>query len=105
MPAVIGAWLTAGAVWALASQLVSAVVQVRQPVPAPVPGEHASLSLTGYWTLDVAATVALAGLALWAALDGRRAERDASTNPASNGAWTPGEHWPGQSLNQSDLNR
>jgi hypothetical protein len=96
VPAVVGAWLTAGAVCALTSQLVSAVVQVHQSIPAPVPGEHASLSLTGYWTLDVAATLALAGLALWAALDGRRAERDAGSSPSPNGGWAPQEHRPSE---------
>jgi hypothetical protein len=67
-PPTVGAWMTAGVVIALASQLISAAVQVNQPLSAAGAGERATMSLTGYWAIDVGAAVALAGLALWAGL-------------------------------------
>jgi hypothetical protein len=103
-PLAVGAWLTAGVVIAMTSQLVSAAVQVRQAVTAPAAGERASLVLTGFWTIDVAATVALAGLALWAGLDARQATRQQAQLPSSqlpsgqhpSAGRLPGEDWAGE---------
>jgi hypothetical protein len=98
-PPAVGAWLTAGAVVAMTSQLISAVVQVHETLAAPAFGDRASLALTGYWTLDVAATVALAGLALWTGLDARKADTEqVLPRPVPSGA-VPGEdhagaEWP-----------
>ena len=101
-PLVVGAWLTAGVVTAMTSQLISAVVQVHQTVAAPAPGDRASLALTGFWTLDVAATVVLAGLALWAGLDARKVARDqlllgvVTGEDHVGGEWPSVDRWPGQ---------
>lgn len=100
-PPAVGAWLTAGVVTAMTSQLISAVVQVHETVAAPASGDRASLALTGYWTLDVAATVALAGLALWSGLDARKAAREQFVSGIVPGEDLGGERpsvdgWPGQ---------
>jgi hypothetical protein len=67
-PPAVGAWMTGGVVIALSSQLISAAVQVNQPLSLTGAGEQATVSLTGYWAIDVGAAVALAGLALWTGL-------------------------------------
>ena len=78
-PPDVGAWATAGVVIALSSQLVSGVVQVHEPLSATlgtnlsgINVSASSLSLTGWWGVDLAAVVALACLALWAALESRQ---------------------------------
>jgi hypothetical protein len=85
-----GAWPTAGVMLALASQLASALVQVRTPISPALSaglmhsfgvrpeqaqslGVHFSISLTNWWTADVAAVVALAALVAWDVLASRRA--------------------------------
>jgi hypothetical protein len=100
-PPAVGAWLTAGVVTAMTSQLISAVVQVHETVAAPASGERASLALTGYWALDVAATVSLAGLALWTGLDARKAARAEllpGLVPGEDAAdqWPSADGWPRQ---------
>ena len=100
-PLAVGAWLTAGVVTAMTSQLISAAVQVHQRVAAPASGDRASLALTGYWTLDVAATVALAGLALWTGLDARKAANKQFSprlvqGEEPGGEWPSVDGWPGQ---------
>jgi hypothetical protein len=80
-PLSVGAWMTAGVVVALSSQLISAAVQVNQPVSVTVAGQPATVSLTWFWALDVAAAVALAGLALWSGLASRRTSPQASSEP------------------------
>ncbi|MGC8627154.1 MAG: hypothetical protein ACP5VR_06270 [Acidimicrobiales bacterium] len=84
-PARVGAWASAGVLLALASQLGSALVQVDQgispalssslmhsfgvtPAEAQGLGVHFSVSLTHWWTVDVAATAVLAALVTWDAL-------------------------------------
>jgi hypothetical protein len=96
-PLAVGAWLTAGVVIALTSQLVSAVVQVHQAVTVPAAGDRASLALTGFWAADVAATVALAGLALWAGLDARHAGKEGRELPGGDerDRWPSVDRWPG----------
>ena len=75
-PPWVGAWATAGVVLALASQLISGVVQVNEPLSATLGPDlsgldvHASsLWLTASWGIDLAAAIALACLAVWAALE------------------------------------
>ena len=78
--AVVGAWATVGAAIALASQVISGAVQVREPISqllgtpntAEVKLSASRVSLTGYWYVDLGATVALLLLALWAGLEARR---------------------------------
>jgi len=88
-PARVGAWATAGVLLALASQLVSALVQVSQGISPALSsslmhsfgvtsaeaqslGVHFSVSLTNWWTVDVAATVVLAALVIWDAVAAQR---------------------------------
>lgn len=115
-PVTVGSWATGGAVIALSSQLISAVFQLSEAVPstafgvstaqARAIGLKTSASLTGWWKADVAATVALALVALWAALNARSATRDAAQPPwppglsrdgSMGGAseeWPAAHHWP-----------
>jgi hypothetical protein len=72
-PPAVGAWMTAGVVFALSSQLISAAVQVSQAGAVTVDGQPATMSLTWFWAVDVGAAVALAGLALWSGLASRKA--------------------------------
>jgi len=82
-PPAVGAWMTVGVVVALSSQLISAAVQVSQAASVTVNGEPASMSLTWFWAVDVGATVALAGLALWSGLASRRPPARALSEPAA----------------------
>jgi hypothetical protein len=82
-PLSVGAWMMAGVVVALASQLISAAVQVNQPASLTIGGEPATVSLTWFWALDVAAAVALAGLALWSGLVSRKATVPARPGPVT----------------------
>jgi len=115
-PAAVGAWATAGALIALVSQLISAVFQLSEAVPSTAFGVSAaqarsiglktSASLTGWWEADVAATVALALLALWTALSARSTttgtiELSTSSGLSGNGStdgasdnWPASHHWP-----------
>ena len=106
-PATVGAWATAGAVIALASQLISAVFQLSEAVPSTAFGVSAtqarsvglriSTSLTGWWEADVAATVLLALLALSAALSSRKATTSTVERPGpfDNGSVaSPHADWP-----------
>jgi hypothetical protein len=70
-PPTVGAWMTGGALIALSSQLISAVVQVSQASSVSVGGGRATVALTWWWAVDVGAAVALAGLALWSGLASR----------------------------------
>jgi hypothetical protein len=114
-PVSVGAWATAGAVIAIASQLISAVFQLSEAVPSTAFGVSAtqarsvglktSTSLTGWWEADVAATVLLALLALSAALNARKSSTAGGveiTGPSGNGSagaphddWPASHHWPG----------
>jgi hypothetical protein len=86
-PLEVGAWLTGGVVIALSSQVISGFVQFHEPHAeairefvgntAGINVAQSSLSLTGYWTIDLLATIALAALALWAGMAGRRSEHPA----------------------------
>jgi hypothetical protein len=86
-PPIVGAWMTAGVVVALGSQLISAAVQVNQPLSVTGAGERATMSLTGYWAIDVGAAVALAGLALWAGLSSQPGQ---VRSPAGGNVLSPG---------------
>ena len=114
-PASVGAWATAGAVIAIASQLISAVFQLSEAVPSTAFGVRAtqarsvglktSTSLTGWWEADVAATVLLAALALSSALNARKTSAATAveiTGPPGNGStgsphddWPASQRWPG----------
>jgi hypothetical protein len=114
-PIAVGAWATAGAVIAIASQLISAVFQLSEAVPSTAFGVSAvqarsvglktSTSLTGWWEADVAATVLLALLALSAALNARNNSASRAVEvpgPSGNGSsgsprddWPASHHWPG----------
>jgi len=114
-PASVGAWATAGAVIAIASQLISAVFQLSEAVPSTAFGVSAtqarsvglktSTSLTGWWEADVAATVLLAALALSSALNARKTSAATAveiTGPPGNGStgsphddWPASQRWPG----------
>jgi len=102
-----GAWATAGVVLALGAQLVSALVQAAQGVPpsllpglmrafgltpatARALGVHFSIRLTGWWTADVAATVALAAAVAWDAVASRAPAPAVAAGEAQPGA--PPEH-------------
>jgi hypothetical protein len=105
----VAAWAMAGALLALGSQLVSALVQADQGLSpalfgftsneARTYGLRSSFSLTGWWTIDVAAAVALGALALLAAADRGLAGTESSAAPQSAPApperWPPAHHWPG----------
>lgn len=107
--ALVGAWAMGGAVIALASQVISGAVQVTEPIPKILgmsdPSQFdlsaSKVSLTGYWYADLAAMVALALLAVWAAFDGLRARgRPAEAAKASGESQTArptGLDWPSQS--------
>ena len=82
-PLSVGAWMTAGVLVALSSQLISAAVQVSQPVSTTVAGQPATVSLTWFWALDVAAAVALAGLALWSGLASRGTSSQTTSAPGT----------------------
>ena len=79
--AVVGAWAIAGTAIALASQVISGIVQVSEPISkllgtpstSAVNLSASSVSLTGYWYVDLGATAALFLLAFWAGLEARRA--------------------------------
>ena len=79
--AVVGAWAIAGTAIALASQVISGIVQVSEPISkllgtpstSAVNLSASSVSLTGYWYVDLGATAALFLLAFWAVLEARRA--------------------------------
>jgi hypothetical protein len=117
-PVTVGAWATAGAVIAIASQLISAVFQLSEAVPSTAFGVSAaqarsvglktSTSLTGWWEADVAATVLLALLALSVALNARNTSAASTValqptpSHSGNGAtdaksddWPASHHWPG----------
>lgn len=114
-PASVGAWAMAGAVIAIASQLISAVFQLSEAVPSTAFGVSAtqarsvglktSTSLTGWWEADVAATVLLAALALSSALNARKTSAATAveiTGPPGNGStgsphddWPASQRWPG----------
>jgi hypothetical protein len=79
-PPVVGAWMTGGALVALSSQLISAVVQVSQPVAVTIGGQRAHAALTWWWAVDVGAAVALAGLALWNGLAPRQSSAAAPSS-------------------------
>lgn len=110
-PLEVGAWAIAGVFVALGSEVLSAAVQVRggvtsallqeltrdiglTPAQADALGVHFSISLTGWWTADAAATVALGALALWAAVDARRPEPEGATSAEAAGALMAERHWP-----------
>jgi len=116
-PPWVGAWATAGVVLALASQLISGVVQVHEPLTATLGPDlsginvHASsLWLTASWGIDLAAAVALVCLAIWAGLEpwGARREVAGAFGPAGEashdgfaqrheeiaGQWPASKHWP-----------
>ena len=95
-PAKLGLWATAGVMLALASQLASAFVQVHTAIspalsaglmhsfgvtPAQVRslGVHFSISLTNWWTADVAAVAALAALVAWDLLAARQEPEEPGT--------------------------
>jgi hypothetical protein len=80
-PPSVGSWMTGGALVALLSQLVSAVVQVSQALEVTIGGERAHASLAWWWAVDVGAAVALAGLALWNGLSSGRTSADAPSSP------------------------
>ena len=64
-PPTVGAWMTGGALIALSSQLISAVVQVSQASSVSVGGGQATVTLTWWSAVGVpAAALALASLAL-----------------------------------------
>ena len=114
-PVTVGVWATAGAVIAIASQLISAVFQLSEAVPSTAFGVSAtqarsvglkiSTSLTGWWEADVAATVLLALLALSSALNARKTSAAGAVElpgPSGNGSagsphddWPASHHWPG----------
>ena len=79
--ALVGAWATVGTAIALASQVISGAVPVSEPISqllgtsntAALNLSASSVSLTGYWYVDLGATAALVLLAAWAALEARRA--------------------------------
>lgn len=81
--AVAGAFALLGTVIALGSQVISGAVQVSEPLsqllgsPATsgVNLAASSVSLTGYWYVDVAATGAMALLAIWQLTEARKARR------------------------------
>jgi hypothetical protein len=115
-PPEIGGWLTTGVLIALSSQIISGYVQLHEPlreVTGTINGVNlaqSSLTLTGYWTTDVAATIALAALALWAGVAGRRLSSDSSAGsgavpdravpdraaagPSTESDWPSAHHWP-----------
>ena len=78
--AVVGAWAIAGTAIALASQVISGIVQVSEPISkllgtpstSAVNLSASSVSLTGYWYVDLGATAALFLLAFWAGFEARR---------------------------------
>lgn len=104
--AATSAWTLGGVAIALASQVISGVVQVSQPIStllgssAGVNLDASKVSLTAYWYVDVAATAAIALLALWAALDARRrkpSSNQTASASAYNDAGRPGSGdlgWP-----------
>jgi hypothetical protein len=103
-PPSVGAWLTGGALIALSAQLISAVVQVNQAPSVIIAGQKATMSLTGYWAIDVGAAVALAALAVWAGLTappvaGPLGPRHVASGQSPGGPPTeqrpPAGHWPG----------
>jgi hypothetical protein len=103
-PPNVGAWMTGGALVALAAQLISAVVQVNQPISVTIAGQRATMSLTGYWAIDVGAAVALAALAAWAGIAARPIPGQLGSRQLASGQ-SPGAspleqqpptgHWPG----------
>jgi hypothetical protein len=92
-PPSVGAWMTGGALVALTAQLISAVVQVNQPLSVTIAGQRATVSLTGYWAIDVGAAVALAALTTWAGLAARPIPGQLGSRPLA----------PGQSPGSSPL--
>ena len=105
-PPSVGAWMTGGALVALTAQLISAAVQVNQPLSVTIAGQRATVSLTGYWAIDVGAAVALAALATWAGLAARSIPGQLGSRRLAPGQSTagspleqrpPAEHWPGLS--------
>jgi hypothetical protein len=107
-----GAWALAGAVVGLASQLISQLVQVFEPLSDTIGSTSglnvnaSSLSVTPWWAIDLLAAMALAGLALWAGLESRRTEASgspvavsdplhASYVPLAEDQWPAGHRWPG----------
>lgn len=80
-PPTVGAWMTGGALIALSSQLISAVVQVSQASSVSIGGGRATVALTWWWAVDVGAAVALAGLALWSGLASRRVAGETRDRP------------------------
>jgi hypothetical protein len=84
-PPAVGAWMTGGALIALSSQIISALVQVNQPLSVTIGGERATVALTWWWAIDAGAAVALAGLALWSALASWRASAQDRSRPLTLG--------------------
>jgi hypothetical protein len=110
-PLEVGAWAIAGVFAALGSEVLSAAVQVRvgvtpallqeltrgiglTPAQADALGVHFSMSLTGWWTADAAATVALGALALWAAVDTRPPRLEEAFGAETASALIAERHWP-----------
>jgi hypothetical protein len=95
--AVAGAFAIVGAAIGLASQVVSGAVQVSEPL-SQLLGATAtngvnlaasSVSLTGYWYVDLAATAALGLLALWQLVGARKAQ-----SPPQRSSWGAEGDWP-----------
>jgi hypothetical protein len=88
--AVVGAWVIAGTAIALASQVISGIVQVSEPISkllgtpstSAINLSASSVSLTGYWYVDLGATAVLFLLAFWAGFEAWRAQRKPA--PAAN---------------------
>ena len=102
-PPAVGAWATGGVVIALASQLVSGIVQVHEPLSETIGNTSglnvaaSSLWLTASWTIDLLAALALIALAIWAGVDGRPANGDGGRQPADSRLdeeWPAGHRWP-----------
>jgi hypothetical protein len=112
-PPGVGAWALVGVAIAMVSQLVTALVEVLEPlsdavhqgVSAGLDPARSSVSLTADWGATVAAVIALVGLAAWAALDGRRTAsagapltavgRPGPEEGSHDEAWPAGHRWPG----------
>lgn len=107
-PLEVGGWAMLGAVTALASQLVTGWAQVIEPLRDAVNDGSATgldvarstISLTPDWAVNVAAALALFGLAIWALADGARARQGdrasgevLGTQASDEPSW-PTHQWP-----------
>jgi hypothetical protein len=104
-PPQVGGWLILGVAVALSAQLISGYVQIHEPLSDVMSTTGLNLarstqSLTGYWTADALAAVALVALAVWCGVAGgrRAAHDDPGAQPAGGDPtrhdWPPAHHWP-----------